>query len=154
MQQTTAYIRRMRHLHTILIRDCLYHKVWGISDISVGTHEYRTTGNGMSGQLPYIDLSSDNYSFGIFHRSYAGLDPKAVSYPHLDVYKRQTQGIRLPCRRRTQGPAGQELQHRRADQGARRIRRHARLLVRHDRRQRRLDRRRADARRGQKRGSC
>ena len=33
-------------------------------------------GNDLSGQLPYIDLSSDNYSFGIFHRSYAGLDPK------------------------------------------------------------------------------
>lgn len=33
-------------------------------------------GNDLSGKLPYIDLSSDNYSFGIFHRSYAGLDPK------------------------------------------------------------------------------
>ena len=33
-------------------------------------------GNDLSGQLPYIDLSSDNYSFGLFHRSYAGLDPK------------------------------------------------------------------------------
>ena len=26
--------------------------------------------------IPYLDLQSDNYSFGIFHRSYAGLDPK------------------------------------------------------------------------------
>ena len=71
--------------------------------------------------------------------------------------RHHTQRIRLPCRRRTQGPAGQELQHRRADQGALRIRRHAHLLVRHDRRQRRLDRSRAHARRGQKRrsgGSC
>ena len=33
-------------------------------------------GNDLSGQLPYIDLSSDNYSFGILHRSDAGLDPK------------------------------------------------------------------------------
>lgn len=33
-------------------------------------------GNDLSGQLPYVDLSSDEYSFGIFHRSYAGLDPK------------------------------------------------------------------------------
>lgn len=33
-------------------------------------------GNDLSGQIPYVDLSSDEYSFGIFHRSYAGLDPK------------------------------------------------------------------------------
>ncbi len=26
--------------------------------------------------IPYLDLQSDNYSFGIFHRTYAGLDPK------------------------------------------------------------------------------
>ena len=26
--------------------------------------------------IPYLDMSSDNYSFGLFHRSYAGLDPK------------------------------------------------------------------------------
>lgn len=26
--------------------------------------------------VPYFDSSSDNYSFGVFHRSYAGLDPK------------------------------------------------------------------------------
>ena len=32
--------------------------------------------NDFSGSLPYIDISSNNYSFGIFHRSYAGLDPK------------------------------------------------------------------------------
>ncbi|MFR6634237.1 MAG: hypothetical protein ACLUQ6_03915 [Alistipes onderdonkii] len=28
------------------------------------------------GAAPHVDLSSDEYSFGIFHRSYAGLDPK------------------------------------------------------------------------------
>lgn len=32
--------------------------------------------NDVSLNLPYLDLKSDNYSFGIFHRSYAGLDPK------------------------------------------------------------------------------
>ncbi len=32
--------------------------------------------NDMSFDIPYLDMSSDNYSFGIFHRSYAGLDPK------------------------------------------------------------------------------
>ena len=32
--------------------------------------------NDLTGALPYLDLASDNYSFGIFHRSYAGLDPK------------------------------------------------------------------------------
>lgn len=32
--------------------------------------------NDLSGQLPYVDLQSNEYSFGIFHRSYAGLDPK------------------------------------------------------------------------------
>ncbi|WP_418992746.1 hypothetical protein [Alistipes sp.] len=32
--------------------------------------------NDVSLNLPYLDLTSDNYSFGIFHRSYAGLDPK------------------------------------------------------------------------------
>ncbi len=32
--------------------------------------------NDFSGSLPYLDISSNNYSFGIFHRSYAGLDPK------------------------------------------------------------------------------
>ncbi|MEG1865063.1 MAG: hypothetical protein RR199_07065 [Alistipes sp.] len=26
--------------------------------------------------IPYLDLKSNNYSFGVFHRSYAGLDPK------------------------------------------------------------------------------
>ena len=30
--------------------------------------------NDFSGSLPYLDISSNNYSFGIFHRSYAGLD--------------------------------------------------------------------------------
>ncbi len=32
--------------------------------------------NDTSGEIPYVDLRSDNYSFGLFHRSYAGLDPK------------------------------------------------------------------------------
>lgn len=32
--------------------------------------------NGISFDVPYFDLMSNNYSFGIFHRSYAGLDPK------------------------------------------------------------------------------
>lgn len=32
--------------------------------------------NDINGDIPYIDLTSNNYSFGIFHRSYAGLDPK------------------------------------------------------------------------------
>ena len=32
--------------------------------------------NDFSGSLPYLDISSNNYSFGIFHRSYAGLDPR------------------------------------------------------------------------------
>lgn len=30
--------------------------------------------NDASGDIPYFDLNSDSYSFGIFHRSYAGLD--------------------------------------------------------------------------------
>lgn len=33
-------------------------------------------GNDVSFDLPYVGVSSSNYSFGIFHRSYAGLDPK------------------------------------------------------------------------------
>lgn len=32
--------------------------------------------NDISMDIPYLDMSSDNYSFGLFHRSYAGLDPK------------------------------------------------------------------------------
>ncbi|WP_418983247.1 hypothetical protein [Alistipes sp.] len=32
--------------------------------------------NDLNFDVPYLDLKSDNYSFGIFHRSYAGLDPK------------------------------------------------------------------------------
>lgn len=32
--------------------------------------------NDVSFDIPYLDLRSDNYSFGLFHRSYAGLDPK------------------------------------------------------------------------------
>ena len=32
--------------------------------------------NDASGKIPKVDFNSDNYSFGIFHRSYAGLDPK------------------------------------------------------------------------------
>lgn len=32
--------------------------------------------NDLDIDVPYLDLKSDNYSFGIFHRSYAGLDPK------------------------------------------------------------------------------
>ncbi len=34
------------------------------------------TSNDLDIDIPYLDTSSDNYSFGIFHRSYAGLDPK------------------------------------------------------------------------------
>lgn len=33
-------------------------------------------GNDVSFDIPYIGAKSNNYSFGIFHRSYAGLDPK------------------------------------------------------------------------------
>ena len=33
-------------------------------------------GNDVSFDLPYIGVKSNNYAFGIFHRSYAGLDPK------------------------------------------------------------------------------
>ena len=32
--------------------------------------------NDISAEIPYVNLQSDNYSFGLFHRSYAGLDPK------------------------------------------------------------------------------
>ena len=32
--------------------------------------------NDISMDIPYLDMSSDNYSFGLFHRSYAGLAPK------------------------------------------------------------------------------
>ena len=32
--------------------------------------------NNVSLNIPYLDFKSNNYSFGIFHRSYAGLDPK------------------------------------------------------------------------------
>ena len=32
--------------------------------------------NDISMDIPYLDMSSDNYSFWLFHRSYAGLDPK------------------------------------------------------------------------------
>ena len=32
--------------------------------------------NDISMDISYLDMSSDNYSFGLFHRSYAGLDPK------------------------------------------------------------------------------
>ena len=31
--------------------------------------------NNISGAIPYFDLNSNSYSFGLFHRSYAGLDP-------------------------------------------------------------------------------
>ncbi len=33
-------------------------------------------GNDVSFDIPYIGAKSNNYSFGIFHRTYAGLDPK------------------------------------------------------------------------------
>ncbi len=33
-------------------------------------------GNDVSFDIPYIAAKSNNYSFGIFHRTYAGLDPK------------------------------------------------------------------------------
>ncbi len=33
-------------------------------------------GNDVSFDIPYISAKSNNYSFGIFHRTYAGLDPK------------------------------------------------------------------------------
>ncbi len=32
--------------------------------------------NDVSLNIPYLDFNSNNFSFGIFHRSYAGLDPK------------------------------------------------------------------------------
>ena len=32
--------------------------------------------NDISLNIPYLDFKSNNFSFGIFHRSYAGLDPK------------------------------------------------------------------------------
>ena len=32
--------------------------------------------NDVSLNIPYLDFKSNNYSFGLFHRSYAGLDPK------------------------------------------------------------------------------
>lgn len=32
--------------------------------------------NDITAVIPYVGTRSDNYSFGIFHRSYAGLDPK------------------------------------------------------------------------------
>ncbi len=32
--------------------------------------------NDFSGSLPYFDISSNSYSFGLFHRSFAGIDPK------------------------------------------------------------------------------
>lgn len=31
--------------------------------------------NNISGAIPYFDINSNSYSFGLFHRSYAGLDP-------------------------------------------------------------------------------
>lgn len=31
--------------------------------------------NNISGAIPYFDMKSNSYSFGLFHRSYAGLDP-------------------------------------------------------------------------------
>lgn len=33
-------------------------------------------GNDVAFDIPYVGAKSNNYSFGIFHRSYAGLDPK------------------------------------------------------------------------------
>ena len=33
-------------------------------------------GNDVSFDMPYIGVKSNNYSFGIFHRTYAGLDPR------------------------------------------------------------------------------
>ena len=33
-------------------------------------------GNDVSFEVPYIDARSNNYSFGLFHRTYAGLDPR------------------------------------------------------------------------------
>lgn len=32
--------------------------------------------NDVSGDIPYLDTKSDNYSFALFHRTYAGLDPR------------------------------------------------------------------------------
>lgn len=32
--------------------------------------------NDVSLNIPYLDFKSNNYSYGLFHRSYAGLDPK------------------------------------------------------------------------------
>lgn len=61
-------------------------------------------GNDLSGQLPYIDLSSDNYSFGIFHRSYAGLDPKGRFGLFAEFELGPLYGyFKLPVRPRPQG---------------------------------------------------
>ena len=34
------------HTDTVFIRNRFYHKVWRIYNVSVSSHEYRTTGNG------------------------------------------------------------------------------------------------------------
>ena len=46
-------------------------------DASLNTAQFDLgEGNDVSFDMPYIGTKSNNYAFGIFHRTYAGLDPK------------------------------------------------------------------------------
>jgi len=46
------------------------------AELDSGTRFDLGDGNDISFDIPYVGVSSNNYSFGIFHRTYAGLDPK------------------------------------------------------------------------------
>ncbi|MDE5963764.1 MAG: hypothetical protein K2G58_07100, partial [Alistipes sp.] len=46
------------------------------AELDSGTRFDLGEGNDVAFDLPYVGVKSNNYSFGIFHRSYAGLDPK------------------------------------------------------------------------------
>ena len=46
------------------------------SNLDAARYDLGESNNDASGSIPKVNFNSDNYSFGIFHRSYAGLDPK------------------------------------------------------------------------------
>ncbi len=46
------------------------------AELDSGTRFDLGDGNDISFDIPYVGVNSNNYSFGIFHRTYAGLDPK------------------------------------------------------------------------------
>ncbi len=61
-----------RDNHCIGVRFGYRHVGGSLNDVRFDLGE----SNDISMDIPYLDMTSDNYSFGLFHRTYAGLDPK------------------------------------------------------------------------------